>query len=207
MRAISENFIKDLKGGLLAYFLKQVKSNRTELCLEIRDRYINIYYKGGNLLRIKEKRNGYEFHFDARYCLNKGEDSNYKKLSSLDSHSVQDYIDNFELMKSEMDSWFDRFNKQERIYQHQLLANNRNVIDIEYAPPKSKKTGNKLNIRLDMLMVNGDKLIIVENKYGVGAISGNAGVKEHYEDICNLLNTDDLYDELINSVESIAKAK
>jgi hypothetical protein len=62
-------------------------------------------------------------------------------------------------------------------------------------------------MRLDMLMVDDDKLIIVENKYGTGAVTGNAGVSKHYEDICNLLNTKDLYDELKESVEKIAKVK
>ncbi len=207
MREINERFINDLKNGCLSYFLNQVKEKSDKLCLAIRDGYINIYYMGGNLLRITQKQNGYAFYFDAKYCLHKDDDKNYELLNSLDGNSVQDYIDNFELMMKEMDSWLEAHPKKERIYQHELLANNKSVIDIEYAPPKSKKTGLKLNMRLDMLMVENDKLIIVENKYGTGAVTGNAGVSKHYEDICNLLNTEDLYDELVESVEKIAKAK
>lgn len=207
MREINERFINDLKDGCLSYFLNQVKEKSDKLCLAIRDGYINIYYMGGNLLRITQKQNGYTFYFDAKYCLNKGDDKNFDLLNSLDSNSVQDYIDNFELMMKEMESWLKVYRKKERIYQHELLANNKNVIDIEYTPPKSKKNGLKLNIRLDMLMVDNDKFIIVENKYGTGAVTGNAGVSKHYEDICNLLNTEDLYDELIESVKKIAKAK
>lgn len=207
VRGINERFINDLKTGCLSYFLNQVKSNRDKLCLEIRDGYINIYYKGGNLLKITQKKKGYSFHFDARYCLNKDDDSNYEKLSGLSSSSTQDYIDNFELMMVEMDSWLGKHPKKERTFQHELLVNNTNVIDIEYATPRSKVTGEKLNMRLDMLMVEGDKLIIVENKYGIGAISGNAGVKDHYDDICTLVNTSDVYEELLQSVKNIAKAK
>lgn len=207
MREINERFINDLKDGCLSYFLNQVKEKSDKLCLAIRDGYINIYYMGGNLLRITQKQNGYTFYFDAKYCLNKGDDKNFALLNSLDSNSVQDYIDNFELMMEEMKSWLKVYRKKERIYQHKLLANNKSVIDIEYATPKSKLTGIKLNMRLDMLMVDNDKLIIVENKYGTGAVTGSAGVSKHYEDICNLLNTEDLYDELIESVEKIAKAK
>lgn len=207
MREINERFISDLKNGCLSYFLNQVKEKSDKLCLAIRDGYINIYYMGGNLLRITQKQNGYSFYFDAKYCLNKDDDKNYELLNSLDSNSVQDYIDNFELMMKEMESWLEAHPKKERIYQHELLANNKNVIDIEYATPKSKLTGIKLNMRLDMLMVDNDKLIIVENKYGTGAVTGSAGVSKHYEDICNLLNIEDLYDELIVSVEKIAKAK
>ena len=207
MRSINNSFINDLKTGSLSYFLKQVKSNRDKLCLEIRDGYINIYYKGGNLLKITQKRNDYSFHFDARYCLNKKDDTNYERLKVLNPSSIQDYIDNFELMMSEMDSWLGKHPKKEREFQHQLLINNLNIIDIEYATPKSKVTGESLKMRLDMLMVEGDKLIIVENKYGVGAISGNAGVSVHYDDICRLLNTPDVYEELLQSVINIANAK
>jgi hypothetical protein len=207
MRGINDRFICDFKKGDLSYFLNQVKTNRDKLCLEIRDRYINIYYKGGNLLKITQKRNGYSFHFDARYCLNKNNDTNYESLKALNPSSIQDYIDNLELMMSEMDSWLEAHPKKEREYQHKLLINNSNIIDIEYATPKSKITGEKLNMRLDMLIVECDKLIIVENKYGIGAISGNAGVKEHYDDICTLINTPDVYDELVHSVKNIAKAK
>lgn len=207
MRGINDRFICDLKTGCLSFFLNQVKLHRDKLCLEIRDGYINIYYKGGNLLKITQKRNGYSFYFDARYCLNKNDDTNYGRLKALNSSSIQDYIDNFEIMMSEMDSWLKEYRKKEREYQHKLLINNSNIIDIEYATPKSKVTGEKLNMRLDMLMVEGDKLIIVENKYGIGAISGNAGVKEHYDDICTLINTPDIYDEMVQSVKNIAKAK
>ena len=207
MRKINEEFIRDLNEGCLSFFLKQVKNRRKELCLAIRDGYINIYYKGGNLLRITQKKNGYQFYFDAKYCLNKSNDSNYNLLNSLNPNVTEDYIENFEIMMSEMDSWFEKNNKLERKFQHELLVNNPQIIDIEYATPKAKTTGVKLNMRLDMLMVEGDKLIIVENKFGTGAIAGNAGVRKHYEDICYLLNTNDVYEEMIQSVEHIAKAK
>ena len=207
MRGINDRFISDLKTDCLSFFLNQVKLHRDKLCLEIREGYINIYYKGGNLLKITQKRNGYSFHFDARYCLNKNNDTNYESLKALNPSSIQDYIDNFELLMSEMDSWLEEHPKKEREYQHKLLINNSNIIDIEYATPKSKITGGKLNMRLDMLIVEGDKLIIVENKYGIGAISGNAGVSVHYEDICRLLNTPDVYEELLQSVINIANAK
>lgn len=207
MRCINDRFITDLKTGCLAFFLEQVKLNRDKLCLEIRDGYINIYYKGGNLLKITQKKNDYSFHFDARYCLNKCADTNYENLKALNPSSIREYIENFELMMSEMDSWLGKHPKKEREFQHKLLVNNSNIIDIEYATPKSKVTGEKLNMRLDMLMVEGDKLIIVENKYGIGAISGNAGISVHYDDICKLLNTSDVYEELLQSVKNIAKAK
>lgn len=207
MRKINERFIHDLKSGCLSFFLERVKKNRQKLCLEVRNGYINIYYRGGNLLRITQKKDGYRFYFDSKYCLHKSDESNYDLLNSLNQNCIQDYIENFDTMMLEMESWLKEHPKAEREFQHKLLVCNPQIIDIEYATPKSKTTGVKLNMRLDMLMVNRDKLIIVENKFGIGAIAGDAGVRKHYEDICKLLNTTDVYDELIQSVENIAKAK
>ncbi|MBR6695126.1 MAG: hypothetical protein IKL70_01765 [Oscillospiraceae bacterium] len=203
MRQISSKFIEDLKDEYLSYFLNQVKTNHHNLCLEIRSGYINIYYRGGNLLRIKKKRNGYEFHFDSKYCSNKKDTSNYNHFCSLNSNSAQDYIENFNLMMAEMDSWLEEHPKAEREFQHKLLVNNPSIIDIEYVPPKSKTK----RMRLDMLMIHGDKLIIVENKFGTKSISGKAGLKEHYKDMCALLNDSQLIDVLLKSVENIAKTK
>ena len=46
-RRLSDHFIADLKVEILKALLDRVKADPT-LCLEIRDEYINIYYRGGN---------------------------------------------------------------------------------------------------------------------------------------------------------------
>jgi hypothetical protein len=51
MRGLSNKFINDLKIGILNPFLIAVMDD-DKLNLEIRNNYINIYYRGGNLLRI-----------------------------------------------------------------------------------------------------------------------------------------------------------
>lgn len=199
MRTINDAFVNDLKTGKLKFFLEQVQQNRGELSLEIRSDYINIYYKGGNLLKITQKRNGYSFHFDEKYCLNKGNDKNYSLLKSLPSDSVEHYIRYFDMMKQEMDTWFEKHPKPERDFQHALLVSNDAVVDIEY------QVGRKM--RLDMLMFVAGNLFVVENKYGTGAIGGKSGVKEHYNDICNILTTPDLYNEMLDSVCRISSVK
>ncbi len=198
MRTINDAFVNDLKTGKLKFFLEQVQQNRNELSLEIRNGYINIYYKGGNLLKIAQKRNRYSFHFDEKYCLNKGSDENYGLLKSLPSDSVEHYIRYFETMKREMDTWFEKHPKPERDFQHALLVNNAAVVDIEY------QVGRKM--RLDMLMFVDGNLFIVENKYGT-AIGGRSGIKEHYDDICNILATPELYNEMLDSVCHISSVK
>ena len=197
MRGISQQFVDDLKCGTLSGFLKRMKTD-SSLSMQIRKDYINIYYRGGNLLKITQnkKLNTYTFQFDLKYCLNK---ENQTLISSLSNKSPQNYLDNLELMKKEMDNWFSIYPKTEREHQQLLCENNNSVVDIEYQFKKS--------MRLDMLMVENDKLIIVENKYGYKAISGKAGIKKHYYDICQVISNKDLINELADSVISISKIK
>lgn len=49
MCALSEEFIKDLQQGLLKNLLEEVKKD-DNLCLAIRENYINIYYRGGKFI-------------------------------------------------------------------------------------------------------------------------------------------------------------
>ena len=197
MRHINTRFVDDLLHGELAYFLTQVKNNRTKLSLEIRNGYINIYYKGGNLLKITQKRTGYSFFFDAKYCRHK-DGNNFDLLNNLPD-DAQSYKKHFSLMMQEMDQWFEEHSKPERDYQHQLLVINPEIVDIEY------QIGRRM--RLDMLMFFEGRLLIVENKYGTGAIGGKAGVAEHYKDICEILQNVKLLDELQDSVSYISQAK
>ena len=197
MRNINQDFINDLLQGKLAFFLEQVKTNK-ELCLEIRDEYISIYYRGGSLLKIEQKK-GYRFSFDSKYCLNKNDDTNYETISSLAATDMDAYKNIFNMLISEMNSWFAVNPKPEREFQHNLLISNACIIDIEYQVKK--------NYRLDMIMYIDNKIVIVENKFGGGAITGKSGIAKHYRDICNILSDVQLKEELEKSVVSIIKAK
>ncbi|MBR5479497.1 MAG: hypothetical protein IKU84_04910 [Clostridia bacterium] len=199
MRHINARFIDDLLCGELQYFLSEVKNNRNILSLEIRNGYINIYYKGGNLLKITQKANGYSFYFDAKYCKHEGGNANLSLLDNLHSADIDGYKKYFYLMMREMDAWFDEHPKEERDYQHQLLVSNPEIVDIEY------QIGHRM--RLDMLLFTDGKLMIVENKFGTGAIGGSAGISKHYSDICEVLNNAELLEEMIDSVCHISEAK
>jgi len=67
MRILNSKFIYDLKNDKLNQLLQAVNIDDT-LCLEIRENYINIYYRGGNILRITQNANDYIFEFDFNYC-------------------------------------------------------------------------------------------------------------------------------------------
>ncbi len=53
MRKLSNTFLKCLKSGFLSEITECVKRDR-DLNLEIRDTYINVYYKGNSLLKLAE---------------------------------------------------------------------------------------------------------------------------------------------------------
>lgn len=59
MRKINDEFISALRCNELSYFLSRVKNYPSKLSLEIRNNYVNIYYKGGNLLKITQKNKHY----------------------------------------------------------------------------------------------------------------------------------------------------
>jgi hypothetical protein len=153
---------------------------------------------------------GYSFQFDSKYCHNKGNDQNFHYLDSLDKRDIKQFITAFPTILSEMDSWFAAHPKPERDFQHNLIKQNQQdpiVLDIEYAG----WTADRRLFRLDMLALRkttgGYQLMIVENKFGTGAIGGKAGLKKHYDDIAEILACQESRDDLIDSVISIAANK
>jgi hypothetical protein len=53
VRILSDNFMQALKSGILVGLLQRVRQDK-DLDLEIRDGYLNIYYKGNSLLKLDE---------------------------------------------------------------------------------------------------------------------------------------------------------
>jgi hypothetical protein len=53
MRKLSSTFLQCLKSGFLSPITEQVKCDH-DLSLDIREGYINIYYKGNSLLKLVE---------------------------------------------------------------------------------------------------------------------------------------------------------
>ena len=200
MRSIDEIFIADLLSGELAPFLKAVKEKPDQLSLEVRGGYVSIYYEGGSLLKITQQSRGhYKFTFDPKYCLNKSDTSAYEVISKFEAYSAETYAANLSLLMREMDSWFLDHPKPERDFQHTLLVSNPEIVDIEYQIGK--------RMRLDMLAVHAGKLMVIENKYGSGAVTGSAGLAKHYKDMCEVLSDKALYSEMIGSVVRISEAK
>lgn len=194
-RLLSATFLTDLKSGKLKEILDFIQHDHT-LDIEIRENYINIYYRGGNILKVIEKGKGrYDFNFDKKY-LNISPHITSSILSGY--KTSQDWYNYFPLMKQAMDFYFSKNKKEEREYQqlvvrennYSTLANGTDyfIIDIEY--------DNHEKARFDLIAVEWPskgsdrklaknfkpKLVVIEMKYGDKAISGSAGMKKHWND-------------------------
>lgn len=222
MRKIRDSFIKELNSGQLKWILKEVKCSKV-LSLEIRDNYVNIYYRGGRILKIietgREKNRKYTFQFDKNYGERK-KSTNILSDISIDFYNIsnKDAEKYFDRFKNAMDGWFSEHSKPEREWQHNVsLPQNNMVIDIEYAI-------SKLKMRLDMIMLDENGVMyLIENKYGFSALSSKvsegskakkenpdavkSGLSKHYTDFINLLNDQNSKNELIESIRQIKNIK
>lgn len=224
MRGLSRKFINDLKeeNGLLHSLLERIREDST-LCLEIRKNYINVYYRGGSIMKVERKIN-YEIEFDNHYL--KG--NKYKIETNLPpvlctQNDISEWIIAIPSLKQVMDCWFNRHPKEEREFQQIVSRENNSyaigsstdyfIIDIEY--------DNHKGARFDLVAVEWEshgtirklqrgyepKLSLIEMKYGDGAISGKAGMLEHIEDFTKYCALDRGFAMLKEEMVAIFKQK
>lgn len=193
MRGLTQIFFDELYSGSLNSLLVYVKSDNT-LDLEIRENYINIYYRGGNILRVSNKRSSFQFYFNEKYYKNR-----QFILPTINIYKENnDWNNFFPLAKQAMDYYFTKDSKQEREFQQLVIRENNNssiangtdyfIIDIEY--------DNHANARFDLIAVEWPsnssnrklskgfkpKLVVIEMKYGDGSFKGSAGIHKHIND-------------------------
>ncbi|MDO9567210.1 MAG: hypothetical protein Q7J15_10770 [Candidatus Desulfaltia sp.] len=107
MRGLSKTFMNDLlnSDGLLQPILQRVKDDHT-LMLAIRKGYINIYYRGGNIMRVKEQRNGsYNVSFDNNYNKS-GVPSPVLPVTIESQDAAKAWVGSFQDLKGIMDFYF-----------------------------------------------------------------------------------------------------
>ena len=203
MRGLSRTFIRKLKSGFLQPMWDLIKHDST-LCLEIREGYVNIYYRGGNILKIEEKGDSFNVWFDRKYL-----DENTTRIPKnlpfplVSPEDVKKWIDVVPFLKHEMDLWFGKHPKDEREFQQLMLRENNFgnaakstdyfICDIEYTQPNT-------NWRFDLIAVNWPSsssarknnknlgLAFIEMKYLDNALTEKkAGINKHIKDINDFL--------------------
>jgi hypothetical protein len=201
-RRLSDRFMVDLKEGVLQILLDRVRADRT-LCLEIREDYVNLYYRGGNLLKVSRTPDGYAAFFDPEYASGDG-GALSAAMPAVALRSAEDvalWLGLFPTLKLTMDLYLGRHPKEEREAQQSILRENNFggvsratdyfVCDIEYANSHG---------RFDLVAVHwpsngairkradGRRLVLVEAKFGEGAIEDPAGIHSHVIDINRFLS-------------------
>jgi len=216
VRKLSNSFMNDLlnEGGALHSILHRVKLDHT-LMLSIRQDYINIYYRGGNLLKVEEQGNRtYRTFFDY----------NYNKLGAPvpdlpntinNKDEAREWVSSFQILKGIMDIYFSEYSKPEREFQ-QLIARENNFSNIsnqsEYFISDIEFADSGLGARFDMLAIrwlasqrkkgNKCKAVFMEMKYADGALDGSAGLLKHLRDFDDFISNSRHYSELLLNMDS-----
>lgn len=220
-RGISAEFEHELTSGILWPILQRVQHDDT-LSMEIRNGYVDIYYRGGRLLGLhaQAKATRFRTEFDKRYCDVKEE---YRPVlperpcriiaNEIDALA---WVDAFAFYKQVMDIRFTEHPKIEREYQQSVVRdNNRHksgdvtdyvIIDIEYAQSPRAFPEQNCNYRFDMVgfrwpakgKTRSSGLVtpvIIEKKIGEAAISSRKTGK----------NPDDLSPGIVKHVLDIER--
>lgn len=211
-RGLDFQFKDDLLNGMLSPLLHLVKADDT-LSLNIRDGYVNIYYRGGSLAKIEnEGVHYYSFKFDPDYQHSQG-----LGLVGIDPHTVDSlaagewkckdrvtaWLAQVPLLKAVMDLWLSEHPKREREFQ-QLVerSNNGNyatdyfICDLEFTSPSCPE------LRADLVALhwpstresrkrdNAAQLAIIEMKFADNAIKGTSGIVDHIDKLNQAILSD-----------------
>ncbi|MDX9993069.1 MAG: hypothetical protein RBS68_13605 [Anaerolineales bacterium] len=215
MRTLPEPFLQDLlqAHGHLHPILRRVKKDQT-LMLAIRENAINIYYRGGNLVRIAGQTSSrYKADFDAKYNLS-GQALPALPANIQNQEEAVQWMEAFPILKQVMDEYFCIHSKPEREFQ-QLVAreNNHSTIsnESEYFISDIEFADSDLHARFDLQGIRWDasrrssgqcRPALFEMKYGDNALGGASGLLKHLQDIDALVQDKVRYGQLLATMES-----
>ena len=190
---VIEKMVKDFLNGILNPLLDLLQHDDT-LDLEIRENYMNIYYRGGSLFKLMPENKIFKTVFNLNYynIENEIDDSdteiNIEVIYISDSESCKEFVNIIKNRKQVMDRWFSNHPKLEREFQ-QIIARENNlsqksnfyICDIEVTDQSSSS-------RFDMTLIQRPdrspysklKLYVAELKYGDSAIKEKSGIVDHY---------------------------
>ena len=209
-RKLESEFLKDLQNGKLAALALKIRRDDT-LMLALRGKSINVYYRGGSILRLEQRGLDYIPWFDANYA--KGETlPKLPDVISTPEHCL-DWVRALPQLKEFMNSSLSEHAKSEREFQ-QLVAweNNRSPIsnsteyfitDIEYADVSQSARLDMLGLRWlskDRKVGSACTPVFIEMKYGIDAYDGDAGITEHINDLKAILGDTGRLDALRDTI-------
>ena len=215
IRKLNDIFLNDLKEGGSLFALTDAVKSDSSLCLELRGDYVNVYYRGGNLMKVTQTGNGYNVFFDENYFKAGGQTTLPDEREGVDA-----WLDVSPKLKQAIDRWLGEHRKDEREFQQLLLRDNNfgsiarstdyYICDIEYQSGYG---------RFDLIAVhwpskpairkqpNGRRLVFIEMKYGDGALEGSAGLHQHIRDVNSYLSDRTKVDDLKKDMVKVFNQK
>lgn len=218
-RRLQREFFDALEFGCLQPFLQLVREDHT-LDLEIRENYINIYYRGGNIIRIKQVRGKYTPWFSLNYySKRKSQPPILPAVLDNDDH-VTEWIEAVPQIKREMDFYFTKNQSDEDEFKQLVVSENNYskianstdyyICDLEY----SGVAGRFDLVALHWPSTRADKrkrinrgLAIIEMKYGDGANKNKSGLFDHIDKLDELINDNDRLNAFADEMQEVFNQK
>ena len=234
-RKLSTGFIEDLTEakGKLRGILDLVQADPT-LDLQIRDQAINIYYRGGSLMKIGvQGAKEYKVKFDPQYAKGLPSPAPSTPRIIVSACDTKLWVNAVPSLKHTMDLWFGKHPKDERAMQQMIVwenncspwANDTDwfITDIEYANNKlvDSGSGKKDGTRFDLIGIRWDstpsarklakkyrpRLTFFELKTGDGAISNTSGMVDHLRKLKRFLSNKERVEKLKEETLDVLRQK
>ena len=172
--------------------LERVRKDHN-LMFAIRDGYINIYYRGGNIIRITQREDLYQTFFDINFAKS-GQSIDIAQIDIRTKYDAQELVLDLNFRKIIMDEYFaNRSKTTEREFQQLVARENNNssisneseyfVTDIEVAIPHLARFDITAIRWLANQRKNGNKCraALIEMKYGDGCIGEDCRIARSSE--------------------------
>ena len=127
MRRLGDTFLAALTDGCLADLTATVRSDAT-LCLELRGSYINVYYRGGNLMALRERSQStdeFSASFDTKYFAG-GDEIALPDRTIRNRYDLACWLESWPVLKRAMDRWLSRTRSNAEKEFQQLAARDNN---------------------------------------------------------------------------------
>jgi len=197
---LDEDFMGDLRSGILVALRHRVANDDT-LMLGLRNSYINLYYRGGSVLKLTRGSSGaYTPFFDVKYGQSAPALVAGLPRKITNSSECGEWVAALPALKEIMNEFLANRPKAEREFQQLVVwENNRSAVanGSEYFVSDIEFTNETRDARIDMLALkwraadrrSGTRCapVVIEMKWGDDAYDGSAGIKKHIADIERIL--------------------
>jgi hypothetical protein len=202
MRGLEKAFMDDLKDeqGKLRGLLDFVQADDT-LSLEIRDNYINLYYRGGSVYKISPTMvNDYDFSTDAGYFKDYTGKNDRLISKAKELYASGDYLQAVPFVKAAIDRFISNKKSygEKEVQQLTVYENNRSpvansthyyITDFEYANMENGSRFDLVAIKWSNKRNLDTSLCVMEAKLGYHAVDrSNSSSKRKYADTTDHLD-------------------